>query len=208
MMPKMPRMFGANITSMLMKVSRIRAMAMWRNQLKDLVGNNICWMARRTCGRKQAGGFKREIIPQYRIYWGRKSTNLQGTTRWGRSEWQRWGQPLAHTGSKCHMGRSGCKCEAVQAPHGLQKHKEKIPHQYSFLMWNLTQLTAPFSTEQHIVTTRGSRCSMCKRRSYYWTRLFSFTTDILTMNTMYHYITGQHSWIKIIDFFAATKSTN
>lgn len=52
MMPKMPRMFGANITSMLIKVSRIRAMAMWRNQLKDFVENNICWMALRTCRQK------------------------------------------------------------------------------------------------------------------------------------------------------------
>lgn len=44
----MSRMLGANITSMLMNVSRMRAMAMWRIQLKDLVGNIISCMALRT----------------------------------------------------------------------------------------------------------------------------------------------------------------
>lgn len=50
MMPKMPKILGANITSMLIKVSRMTAMAMCRSQWKDLVGNNMCWMALRTCG--------------------------------------------------------------------------------------------------------------------------------------------------------------
>lgn len=40
-MPKMSRMLGANITSMLMNVSKMRAMMMWRIQLKDLEGNAI-----------------------------------------------------------------------------------------------------------------------------------------------------------------------
>lgn len=52
-MPKIPKMLGANITSMLMKLSRMTAMAMWRSQLKALVGNSICWMALRTCRHTQ-----------------------------------------------------------------------------------------------------------------------------------------------------------
>lgn len=49
MMPKIPKMLGAKITNKLIRVSRVRAMAMWRSQLKALVGNSICRMALRTC---------------------------------------------------------------------------------------------------------------------------------------------------------------
>ena len=45
MMPKMPRMLGAKMTSKLMQVSRQTAIAMWRGQLNVLLGNNICWRA-------------------------------------------------------------------------------------------------------------------------------------------------------------------
>lgn len=48
MTPKIPRMFGAKITKRLMNVSRVTAMAMWRGQLKVLLGNIICWIALRT----------------------------------------------------------------------------------------------------------------------------------------------------------------
>lgn len=42
MIPKIPRMLGAKMTSRLMKVSSTKAMAMWRGQLKVLLGNAIC----------------------------------------------------------------------------------------------------------------------------------------------------------------------
>lgn len=45
MTPKMPRMFGAKMTSKLMRVRRVTAMAMWRGHQKVLFAKNNCWIA-------------------------------------------------------------------------------------------------------------------------------------------------------------------
>lgn len=128
MMPKIPKMLGANITSMLMKLSRMIAMATWRSQLNALVGNSICWMALRTCGHTQVQqGHVVIFLSLFRsIAPNKPSTNSQGRARWGRSALQRWGRPLARTGSTCHTGRSGCKCAAVRAPLCLDKYIERF----------------------------------------------------------------------------------
>lgn len=86
MMPKMPRMFGANITSMLMMVSRTRAMPTWRSQLKDFLGNAMCWIALRTCEKKRDFSHsslrsKEEITPRYHVHWEARATNRQQTYR-------------------------------------------------------------------------------------------------------------------------------
>lgn len=126
MMPKIPKMLGANMTSMLMKLSRTIAMAMWRSQLKALVGKSICWMALRTCGHTQvqegtlAESFLSKRGPN------KPSADSQGRARWGRSASRQWGRPLARTGSTCRRGRSGCKCAAARAPLCLDKYIKRF----------------------------------------------------------------------------------
>lgn len=163
MMPKMPKMFGAKITNMLMKVSRMRAMAMWRNQLKALVGNSICWMALRTCRHRRTVQQRcnNEIWFSTEIAGDKWVTDLQGTGQWGRSASPLWGRQLAHTGSKCHKGRSCCKCAEVQAPPYLQKCKEKNKNLDKISQCENLLGIMPPSIAHPFVTTRGSFDYVC-----------------------------------------------
>lgn len=126
-MPKIPKMLGAKITSMLTKLSRMIAMAMWRSQLKALVGNSICWMALRTCG-QHTGPTRARCQNAFSLSAAmtKPSANSRGRARWGRSVSRRWEQPLARTGSTCHTGQSGCKCAAARAPLCLDKYTERF----------------------------------------------------------------------------------
>lgn len=66
MIPKMPRMFGAKMTSKLMRVRRVTAIAMWRGHQKVLFGKNSCWMALLTWEKTSKGKALKsdtEILP-------------------------------------------------------------------------------------------------------------------------------------------------
>lgn len=45
--------------------------------------------------------------------------HLQGTARWGQSEWQRWGQPNARAAAKCRTYKPWWRCAATLPPRCL-----------------------------------------------------------------------------------------
>lgn len=172
MMPKMPKMLGANITSMLMKVSRMRAMTVWRNQLKDLVGNNICWMALRTCGQTQT-----IIIPQCHFHWALQGTNQQHTYR---EQHDGDGQCYSCEDGHSHtQDQSVIRVNPAVSVQQLRLHivyrnikKDSLLIKFSHV--KIHSVIMPSSTATHIVTTRGSLgfFFMCRRRSIYHQVLF------------------------------------
>lgn len=120
MTPKIPRIFGAKMTSRLIKVSRMTAMVMCRGQQKVLLGKTICWIALLTYTGKTFTLCYGEVMEKSLVI----DLLLQERAQWARWVWRQSARPHARTKSACRTGQYGCRCEAALPPLHLMTRKE------------------------------------------------------------------------------------